>query len=222
MVTNPFYWLLECCCRSTSKTSTEDEELPKPPPHGYQLFPPPPPQEILANRSIYAEELRFRKYWPPENTPDTPLFCLYRLYEFIVIDDVTGYRNTIEYFCRKRTWAVRDIPDPKDGDPTRYAFLACLPALLKSAFNERIKLGIVRDIPAIMSADQAEAYRTAPESSKTYEEEPQWTEGVEPLKETLFVSSHDGVIMEGFDDPRASRYFKPKNILIWGPHIHFT
>ncbi|KAL8651642.1 MAG: hypothetical protein Q9210_003144 [Variospora velana] len=175
---------------------------------------------FLSRRNL--EELRRRRYMPPEHHSDTPLFCLYRLYEFLVVDDVTGYRNTIEYFCKQRTWAVRDIPDPEDHDPSRYAFLACLPALLKSAFNERIKLGLVRDAPAIMSPEQAEAYRTAPESSKTYEEEPSWTKRVEPLGQTLFMPSHDGEFMQGFDDPRASRFFKHMNILIWGPHIHFT
>ncbi|KAL8705185.1 MAG: hypothetical protein Q9201_001685 [Fulgogasparrea decipioides] len=106
-------------------------------------------------------ELRNRKYWPPKDAPsDTPLYALYRLYEFLVVDDVTGYRNMLEYFCKQHTWAVCDIPDPKDGDPSR-------------AFNERVKLGLVRNIPAIMSPEQAEEYRTAPESSKTYEKGPQ-------------------------------------------------
>lgn len=196
---------------------------PKSHPHGYQLYPPPAPQEILEHRSEYVMKLRHRKYWPPKGAPaDTPLYALYRLYEFLVADDVTGYRNTIEYFCKQRTWAVYDIPDPKDEDPSRYAFLACVPSLLVSAFNERIKLGLVRDIPANMSPEQAEEYRTAPESSKTYEREPEWTKAVPPLEETLFMPSHDGVIMEGSNDPRVSKFFLAKNILIWGPHIHFT
>ena len=219
-----FQWLLSWCSKRKPKSSSdiENADWPEPRPHGYQLYPPPPPQNILATRVEYVHRLRYRKYWPPENTPDTPLFCLYRLYELLVIDDVIGYRNTLEYFCKQRTWAVREIPDPQDDDPARYAFLACLPALLKAAFNERIKLGLVRDIPAIMSPEQAEAYRTAPESSKTYEEEPEWVKNVKPLEETLYMVSHDGVVMEGFDDPRASDYFKRMNVLIWGPHIHFT
>ncbi|KAI4279697.1 MAG: hypothetical protein L6R38_004975 [Xanthoria sp. 2 TBL-2021] len=219
-----FHWLFSWCSKRSAKPSSdnEDDPWPEPRPHGHQLYPPPPPQKILANGAEYIHQLRYRKYWPPENTPDTPLFCLYRLYEFLVIDDVTGYRNTIEYFCKQRTWAVHDIPDPQDDDPARYAFLACLPALLKAAFNERIKIGLVRDVPAIMSPEQAEAYRTAPESSKTYEEEPEWVKHVKPFEQTLYMESHDGVVMNGFDDPRASDYFKRMNILIWGPHIHFT
>ena len=42
------------------------------------------------------------------------------------------------------------------------------------------------------------------------------------LPETLLMPLHDNIVMEGFDDPRASTCFKSKNILISGPHIHFT
>ena len=220
-------WLRKCFGRPDQKSEAESQPtVPHQPPvqpHGYQLYPPPPPQAILDDRANYVAKLKSRKYWPPKYCPqDSPLFCLYRLYEFLAVDDVTGYRNTLEYFCKHHTWAVRDIPDPDDGDPARYAFLACIPALMVSAFNERIKLGLVRNVPAIVSPEQAEAYRTAPEESKSYEEEPELVKHVPSLKRTLFVPSHDGVIMEGFDDPRASEFFKPRNILICGPHIHFT
>ena len=117
---------------------------------------------------------------------------------------------------------MKDIPDPKDEDPARYAFLACIPALPVRSFNERIKLGLARDTPAIISPEEAEELRTRPESSKRYGELPEWTVNVLALPETLVMPSHDNVVMEGFDDPRASDWFKSKNILIWGPHIHFT
>lgn len=189
----------------------------------YPTFPPPPPHEILERRSEYTANLRARKYLVPEGVrADTPLYALYRLYEYFVVDHVTGYRNQLEYFWRQRSWAVRDIPDPKDEDPTRYAFLACVPALLVRSFNERIKLGLARDTPAIISPEEAEELRTRPESSKSYDELPEWTKNVPALSETLVMPSHDDIMMEGFDDPRASDWFKPKNILTWGPHIHFT
>ena len=73
-----------------------------------------------------------------------------------------------------------------------------------------------------MSPEQAEEYRTQPESLKQYEALPEWTRNVPPLAEALVMRSHDDVVMDGFDDPRASDYFKPMNIMIWGPHIHFT
>ena len=128
-----------------------------------------------------------------------------------MIDDVTGYRNTIEYFCKQRIWAIWDIPDPKDNDPARYAFLACLPALLKAAFNARIKMGLVRECPAIISPEEAEAYRNMPEDEKIYEEEPDRVRNVKPLEHTLYMVSHDGAVMSGSDDPRVSDYFKRIN-----------
>ena len=186
-------------------------------------FPPPPPQDILERRSEYLYGVRARKYLVPKGVlADTPLYALYRLYEYFVVDHVTGYRNQLEYFWKQRSWAVRDIPDPKDEDPARYAFLACIPAILIRSFNERIKLGLARDTPAIISPEEAEELRTRPESSKQYEELPEWTKNVPALPEALIMPSHDNIVMEGFDDPRASSWFKPKNILIWGPHIHFT
>lgn len=63
-----------------------------------------------------------------------------------MIDGVTGYRNPLDCFCKQRTWAARDIPDPRDDDSARYAFLACLPVLLRATFNERIKQDLVGDI----------------------------------------------------------------------------
>ena len=135
------------------------------------IFPPPPPEQILAKRFEYSQLLRERRYRiPADSHADTPLFALYRLYECFVVDNVTGYRNALEYFWRQHDWILADIPDPKDhGSPSRYAFLACTVLLLVECFNEKIKLGSARDAPAIMTPEQAEAYRTKPESEKTYE-----------------------------------------------------
>lgn len=191
--------------------------------HESPVFPPPPPEEIITHRSDYITKLRMRKYRIPETAPaDTPLFTLYRLYEFLIVDHVTGYRNQLEYFWRQSDWPVGDIEDPKDDNPTRYAFLACLPALLVRSFNEKIGQGLPRNAPAIISPEQAEEFRTRPESSKVYEKVPEWTHHVPPLPKILVLPSHDDIILEGLDDARAAREFKKMNILIWGPHIHFT
>ena len=187
------------------------------------VFPPPSPEEIIANRSDYITKLRLRKYRIPETAPaDTPLFALYRLYEFLIVDHVTGYRNQLEYFWKQSDWAVSDICDPKDDNPTRYAFLACIPALLVRCFNEKIRQGLPRNASAIISPEQAEEFRTRPESSKVYETLPEWTKYVPPLPETLVVPSHDDIVLKGLDDSRAAREFKHMNILMWGPHLHFT
>lgn len=187
------------------------------------VFPPPPPEEIIAHRSDYIAKLRLRKYRIPETAPaDTPLFALYRLYEFLIVDHVAGYRNQLEYFWRQSDWAVSDIGDPRDDNPSRYAFLACIPALLVRSFNEKIGQGLPRNAPAIISPEQAEEFRNRPESSKVYETVPEWTKHVPPLPKTLVVPSHDDIVLEGLDDPRAAREFKRMNILMWGPHLHFT
>lgn len=222
MLLTRFFAIFNSCIRRPGRQGVidDDHQLDS---HQYPIFPPPPPQEILRRRSDYKASIRARKSLVPEGiSADTPLYALYRLYEYFVIDHVTGYRNQLEYFWRQRSWAVEDIPGPKDDDPARYAFLACIPTLLVRSFNERIKLGLARDTPAIISPEEAEQLRTRSESSKTYEELPKRTNNVPALSESLFVPSHDDIVMEGFDDPRASTAFKPKNILIWGPHIYFT
>ena len=131
-----------------------------------------------------------------------------------MVDYVTGYRNQLESFWNRHYWPVKDIPDPKDTDPTRYAFLACVTELMVRSYNEKIKLGQERGMPAIISPEEAEYYRTRPESSKKYEQIPEWANNIAPLKETLSVRSHDDMEMTGFDDERASSSFKEKNILI--------
>ena len=115
-------------------------------PHESPVFPPPPPAEILSHRDEYNEILRARVYAIPEDADtDNSLFALYRLYERFVVDNVTAYRNNLERFWKNHQWPVKDIPDPEDPDLPRYAFLACTTMLMVEAFNEKIKLGAVRD-----------------------------------------------------------------------------
>ena len=184
--------LFSSCSRRPHRPDAKDEDYQhsEADPYEYPIFPPPPPQEIISYKSEYMASIRARKYRVPKGvTADTPLYALYRLYEFLVVDHVTGYRNQLEFFWKRRSWAVRDIPDPKDEDPARYTFLACVPALIVSSFNERIKLGLARDTPAIISPEEAEELRTTPESSKRYEELPEWTKRC-PLFQTRCICRH--------------------------------
>ncbi len=188
----------------------------------FPIFPPPPPAEINVQRAEYFVILRNRKFWAPKGVfEDTTLYSLYRLYEYLVVDHVIGYRNQIEYFWKQRTWSVHDIPDPEDDNPARYAFLACIPHLLVNAFNRNIKLGLPRDAPAIMSPEQAEEFKARPESMRVYETVPEWTNRVRPLSETLFMRTHDDIVLDGPDDERADIHFKEKNIIMWTPHTFF-
>ncbi|KXT06353.1 hypothetical protein AC578_9122 [Pseudocercospora eumusae] len=61
---------------------------------------------------------------PPGETVDQPLYALCRLYERFLLDYVTAYRDELEHFLRKKDWRICDLPDPKDDDPARRAFLA--------------------------------------------------------------------------------------------------
>lgn len=205
------------------KTQSQDEMAATSARYESPTFPPAPPAKILASVDAYDQRLRLRRYRIPlDATADTPLFALYRIYEYFLVDFVTGYRNQLEYFWRQTKWPISSIPDPTDDDPARYAFLAGTAKLLVRSYNEKIRMGFARDMPAIMSDEQIEYYQNRPEKDRTYEEVPQWAESVPPLSEPLAVKTHDGVVLDGFDDPRACKEFKALNILIWTPQIHFT
>lgn len=181
---------------------------------------PPPPREILHGREVYEIPILQRRV---DRDSDSPLAALYRLYEHIMLDQNIQMRNELEAFWFQQGWNVTDIPDPKDTDPERYAVLAVIPALLILAFNKRIELGLPRHAPAIFTLDQLDEWRA---QVREYEKEPAWTESVPSCKEILRIPHWDNdarefVTIDGFEDNRASKEFKKKNILIWQPHIHF-
>ena len=203
----------------------------------FPTFPPPTPRVILTSRNEYIQQLQARKWRAPRGAAeDTPLFTLYRIYEFLLVDHVVGYRNQIEYFWRQRSWAIKEIPDPNDSDVERYVFLACVAEILVTAFNYNIEHGIARDAPAIMTLEEAEAIRNRPEEKKMYESAPSWTQTVPKLPEFLDCrifndvdkipfsrcdDQEDGENVE-FRSERLDPVFKAKNILLLGPHILFT
>lgn len=194
-----------------------------PSPEDYPVFPPPPPRDILKNQEQYWQAILGRKFATPEGVfEDSPLFALYRLYEFIVLDRVIDYRNCLESFWRHREWALQDIPDPKDDDAERYAFLAGCTFLLQRSFNERVKLGLRRDNPALITPEEAEAARSVPQHLRSWEKAPDWAASVAPLTDTLLIPALDGTVLEGKSDPKADADFLGKNILLWKPHISFT
>ncbi|RMD39361.1 hypothetical protein DV735_g5758, partial [Chaetothyriales sp. CBS 134920] len=184
---------------------------------------PPAPRVLLANREVYEIPLldRSRKRSVNRDT-DTPLAALYRIYEHLLLDQHIEIRNEIEAFWYHADWAVRDIPDPCDSHPERYACLACIPALLCEAFNKRIGLGLPRHAPPIFTFDMLEEWRA---QERQYEEEPAWVSEVPRLAATLAIphwdnNKRDFVCLQSFKG--ASSAFLSKNILIWKPHIHFA
>ncbi|KAG5999281.1 hypothetical protein E4U54_001953 [Claviceps lovelessii] len=209
--------------RSTHTTSAATRSSESVLPEDYPVFPPPPPRLIIRNRAQFLDTIKARKFGAPQGYfEDSPLFALYRLYEFIVLDRHISYRNTLEYFWRQREWKLQDIPDPQDDDAERYAVLAGCTYLLARSFNQRVELGLRRENPPLITPEEAEAARNVPSHLRQWERVPEWAEKVTPLNDTLVLPTHEGETIQDHHDPRADPDFKAKNILLWTPHIFFT
>lgn len=115
---------------------------------------------------------------------DTPLRSVYRLYELHLADhyELMGWET--EYFFYRPDWRLRDIPDPKDPDPLRYAILASIVEELHEAVNWRLSLGLRRNHEHIYRED---ANDTLPPF--TPEELPGWTTRVAPIDRDLLKLS---------------------------------
>ncbi|KAK0744886.1 hypothetical protein B0T21DRAFT_280706 [Apiosordaria backusii] len=204
----------------------------------YPTFPPPPPRQILQSTSAYYDQVKQRKFACPRGIfEDSPLYALYRLYEFFLLDDVIAYRNALEAFWRQSdpSWSISMIPDPKTADPEfdssnlselerheRYAFLAGCTYLLVRSFNARIKLGLSRQMKSLITPEEAEAAKNVPLEERNWEKVPEWAAKVPPLPELLVIPTHEGEALAGPEDERADEDFLKKGILLWTPHVHFT
>lgn len=194
-----------------------------PHPDDYPTFPPLPPRDLFQDPINQFNKIAARKFGGPQGEyEDKPLYALYRFYEFVVLDRVTNYRNCLEAFWRQRNWPVHEIPDPQDPDPERYAFLAGCTYLIVRAFNARVKLGLDRSMPSLITPDEAEELRNRPHHLRNYEKVPEWAEKAAPLEEMLVVPTHEGEVLTGREDKRADPDFLRKGILLWTPHIFFT
>jgi hypothetical protein len=79
--------------KSTADNNSRNEDL------WFPSWPPPSPREIIADREAYRQRLRYRRYRAPKHVlEDSPLFGLYRLYEWIMADHVINIRNELEVF----------------------------------------------------------------------------------------------------------------------------
>ena len=191
----------------------------------YPSFPPPPPEIILSERDDFSRRLKRRGHPAPKGQDDTPLFAMYRLYEYLILYDNIGIRNELQHFWFNK-WPVSSIPDPDDSEsPSRYAVLACIPPLMVASFNRRVDLGFARWLPPITTDAEWEEAQSQP---KAYETTPAWISSVKPLEQTLkipflpYLSGESWVTLESFEDPRASRQLQEKNILCWQPDIYFV
>ncbi|KAI9745073.1 MAG: hypothetical protein M1818_001351 [Claussenomyces sp. TS43310] len=148
-----------------------------------------------------------------------PTSSLYPFYHSIVTDDTILLRNEVEDLFNRSSWAVRDIPDPKDEHAQRYATLAVLPALMIRPFNRLISRGLPRDSPvSILESEEAES-RARP---IILEELPAWTERVPKLEVPRKIPDADGKSVTGPEDEKACKEFLDKGISIAKPHIYFV
>lgn len=139
------------------------------------------------------------------------------MYEYLVVGYTIGLRSEIEFFFNQPSWAVKDIPDPEDPDPARYAILAVLPQYLTVAFNRLIERGLPRGSPAIIAGIEAEkALKARP---VILEEIPQWSTEVPALDKTLVIPDDMG--KEPTEDTRSPGFFK-MNIIADEPHVLFV
>lgn len=152
----------------------------------FPSWPPPEPRELISRRDFHLNRLRHRRYRaPPGVFTDTPLYALYRLYEWLLLDHTVNLRNELEVFWWAR-WPVSSIPDPGDqSDPERYAVLSCIPSLLVESFNERIRMGLRREEPhSILSIEEQLAWAASPQKLETV---PEWTRNVPPLESIFHI-----------------------------------
>ncbi|KAJ7485393.1 hypothetical protein FB451DRAFT_988724, partial [Mycena latifolia] len=111
----------------------------------------------------------------------------YRIYQFAAIDDT-----------------IRSLPDPRDFDRARAAFMAALTRILCAALNARIEMGLPRDAPAYIA--DFEALRAWP---KVLETPPPWAECIRPLDRPIYLAPPD--------DPALSSEFKRMSIFMERP-----
>lgn len=166
----------------------------------------------------HREELRKT---PATTHGNTPTESLYRMYQYTVTSSTIDFRNEVEYFFNQASWAVCDIPDPKDyADPARYAIVAVLPYHLVKAFNRLIERGLPRDSPCIITSVEMEEEL---KSRKIVREVmPEWTKHVPRLEETLVIPPPGKADGEAPDEDDRSPLFVEMNIIVQEPHALFV
>lgn len=112
---------------------------------------PVPIRTMLNNLPLLQERLASQDLTNMRSTPiwrarDTPLRCLYRIYEAMAAREPYAISPEVEYFWYQSRWrwTLDRIPDPCDPDPVRYAILACIAEELADGFNWRLSIGMRR------------------------------------------------------------------------------
>ena len=132
---------------------------------------------------------------------DSPIRCLYRMYEFLCCNESNQPMLETQYFWDHSdpSWRLISIPDPEEHDTERYAILASLVESLVLAFNWRIGLGGKRGGDSQRLSDATVA-----------EQCPYWARDVPPLSNTLIPCEQFLIDGMGLDlqtnDPFTKRH----------------
>ncbi|KAF7854179.1 hypothetical protein EAF04_010476 [Stromatinia cepivora] len=133
-------------------------------------------EKLYYSRNKYHTTLRNVPIWQAR---DTPLRCVYRMYEILMMGDYGPLGSETEYFWRhwRGKWTLSSIPDPKDSDPIRYAIVACIVEELVNAFNWRLALGMRRNGQNIRRQKEGDPW---PPYMPVVG--PDWTQSVPPIE----------------------------------------
>lgn len=88
----------------------------------------------------YIHNLRAIPIWRARDNP--PLRSIYRFYELHLADHYALMDWETEYLFFRPDCKLKDIPDPKDPDPLRYAVIASVAEELHEAVNWRLSVGL--------------------------------------------------------------------------------
>lgn len=173
----------------------------------YALPPSPAPLDILSRPDLGREYLyrdghyhQLRSIWF-FTIRDTPLRSLHRLCVSACAQEHGEVMLESEYFWRHSNWPLRDVPDPQDQDPVRYAILASLVEEMVDAFNYRIGLGLRRGVEVYDS----DYHALAREENKPFEVCPQWA---------LQVPALDNLVNFGREGDQGTPTFRRRNIIL--------
>jgi hypothetical protein len=193
-------------------------QLLRPYPLYFPLPVPLSPASILSNPLIVEQRMNnaglpeSRYIWP-FYIRDTPLRCLYRIYEWASIDRPLQVGYETQYFWDQTSWKVEDIPDPKDPDAVRYAVLASFAETMAICFNERIDSGFLRmGNDGVTNPHALELRRSLSSADfiaftkKHHEKAPSWVAGVRGPEQLFKFQS----------DVYAGEIFIKRNIEICG------
>lgn len=135
---------------------------------------------IVHQRYYVDENFRKLRFFPLFQLRDTPLRSVYRLHDALCADAQNYVMLEADYFWRRADWRIKDIPDPKDPNPLRYAMLAAIVESMAECYNYKISLGLRRGA-GVLSRAQDRANIMDP--NKPFEDPPSWASDVPAVEE---------------------------------------